>query len=110
MGSGPTEAKQTQQTQTEQSGTSSTAPPEYLQPFLKQAVEGITPYLTKFGESGAPSLFAGNYTATPSDDTGYALEMMRNYAKTGGQGGGTGGGPRGGRAAGRHDQFQPGGN
>jgi hypothetical protein len=89
MGSGPTEAKQTQQTQTEQSGTSSTAPPEYLQPFLKQAVEGITPYLTKFGESGAPSLFAGNYTATPSDDTGYALEMMRNYAKTGGQGGGT---------------------
>jgi hypothetical protein len=78
MGSSATPATQTQQTDQKynQQSSSTTGPSEYLSPYLKQAVEGISKYF----DSGTPSLYSGSYTAAPSDYTNQATAAYANYS------------------------------
>jgi hypothetical protein len=82
MGSGPTPAEQTQKTQSTQSGSSSTGPSQFLDPFLKQIIGSSDPGaggIASYINQGPPGLYPGSYTAAPSDATNAALSGMANY-------------------------------
>ena len=70
--SGGTTPSQTQQTQTQtQQTNSSTAPPSYLQPYLKQGIQALVDNFN--ANPTAPAYYPGATVAPPSQATQSAI-------------------------------------